>query len=269
MLCSGIEFCHDPLGKTNSDLEIFAFLRRNMTYSKTRNRKISTKEWIKEWLQTFLYVFVFYIACTTVFVEGYQIPSQSMYPTFNGNPKIWIGDRIFALKWISWFFPFQRGDIIIFISVEDQKTFIVKRLVGLPGDTIYIKNNQVYINDKPLTEPPFANITYYRAQGGIRAIKTPYSEQPLPAPVPGYGSFFPGEIKYWQQNDRHSDPWTRQMQQYAKPYTVPKDCYFVMGDNSASSNDSRYWGFLPKRNVLGKATMIWWPLPRSKVLNNQ
>ena len=239
MRCSGIEFDHDPMQKNRSLLEDIPYLGQPLAY-------FNQKSGIKEWLQTFIYVCVFYIACTTIFIEGYQIPSGSMEPTFHGDPNIFKGDRIFALKWISRFFPLKRGDIIIFISVEDQETFIVKRLVGFPGDTIHIKNNQVYVNAKPLTTPPFANpetntrIKYYPAV--ISMIKTPYSTQKLPHELPGYASLL--------------------------PYTVPKDCYFVMGDNSASSNDSRYWGFLPKRNVLGKATMIWWPLPRAKILNH-
>ncbi len=117
-------------------------------YNKNRHPVFGTK-WLKmllEWDKTFVYVGVFYLTFTTLFFEGYQIPSNSMLPTLNGDPHILKGDRIFAQKGIFRLWPLKRGDIVIFISVEDQKTFIVKRLVGMPGDKIRIKFPNVYVN---------------------------------------------------------------------------------------------------------------------------
>jgi len=210
----------------------------------------------KDWLQSILYVGVFYLAFTIIFAEGYQIPSGSMEPTFHGDPNIVKGDRVFAWKGISAWDEFKRGDIIIFISVEDQKTFIVKRLVGLPGDKVQIKQGKIFINDEPLNDGEFKNLTYYlpifytnennelvfsssSAVPPIPHVKTIYSQRPT-------GKY----LQCFGQN----------------PIIVPKDCYFVLGDNSKHSNDSRYWGWVPKCNVLGKATMIFWPLNRCRLL---
>ena len=212
---------------------------------------------VKEWLHTIVFVGVIYLACTTIFVEGYQIPSGSMEPTFHGDPRFLHGDRIFALKGISKFLPFNRGDIVIFISAEDQETFIVKRLVGLPGDRVQIKNGGILVNGKYLESSVFKKNTYYvpaftqmpngkwHYQGmwskvpPIIKFETEYSIKKLPRPLRCFGQY---EV------------------------TVPKDCFFVLGDNSASSNDSRYWGFVPMNHVLGKAALIWWPISRGKLL---
>lgn len=225
----------------------------------------------KEWVNTILYVGVFYLACTIIFVEGYQIPSGSMEPTFHGDPNFFTGDRIFALKGISHFLPLKRGDIVIFISAEDQKTFIVKRLIGFPGEKIQIKDNKIFVNDKPLTEAPFNNIEYYipdfqeKSEGNFIYKPTwVYSKHSTSMSRNGL-SMIPPIMKI---KTEYSEYFTEKpLRCFAQtPYIVPKDCYFVLGDNSASSNDGRYWGPLHKRNFLGKAIMIWWPIKRGCIL---
>lgn len=111
-------------------------------------------ELLPEWLKTIVHVVVLYLVCTNVWVEPYQIPSSSMEPTFHGDPHILRGDRVIALKWLSWFWPIQRGDVVVFISVEDHHTFIVKRVVGLPGDVIEVKAPHVLVNGRVLENPP-------------------------------------------------------------------------------------------------------------------
>lgn len=178
---------------------------------------------VEEWMKTVLYVVVFYLAFTTVVAEAYQIPSGSMYPTLHGEPSLWKGDRVVALKWISRFWPIQRGDIVVFVSVEDQKTFIVKRVVGLPGETIEVKPPYVYVDGKPVQDfPNFRDRTYVAPRNSL------------------YGVQF--------------------------PYTVPKDSYFVMGDNSPNSNDSRFWGHLPASSILGKVVMVFWPTAHARII---
>jgi signal peptidase I len=115
----------------------------------------------------------------------------------------------------------KRGDVIVFIYPEDRKKNFVKRLVGLPGETVEIKNGTIYINDKPLLDPVF-NQRYYYNRGKL------------------------GEE--------------------GKRITVPADSFFVLGDNSASSMDSRFWGFVPHRDILGKALVIFWPPQRIRII---
>ena len=192
-----------------------------------------------EWVKTVVYVGVFYLTFTTVFVEGYQIPSGSMEPTLHGDKKWFKGDRIFALKGIFRFWPLKRGDIVIFVSVEDRKTFVVKRLVGLPGETVQIKYPYVYINGEPVTKAPFDKREYIED----RQHPLGYPVGPQTAPIP------------------FRSCWATE-----EPLVIPKDCYFVLGDNSRNSKDSRIWGWLTKRDILGKAILIWFPISRGKLL---
>ncbi len=269
---------------------------------------------IYEWMQTIVFVGVFYLACTVFLVEGYQIPSSSMEPTFIGHPNIFVGDRIFALKGIFRFFPPKRGDIIIFVSAEDQETFIVKRLVGMPGETIEIKHGKIYINGSktPLEDPPiFKHLEYWLPRTGFDRMlmsKSKYgelSEKYYKVPITTWKTVYDKEnpdkdiAEHGHRMDRarlcfgqhyeyydfiqgfnlekflredlipldcYLKKYFRKNQNYA--YQIPSDCYFVMGDNSRHSHDSRYWGALPMRNVFGKACLIWWPIKHSEILHS-
>ena len=115
----------------------------------------------------------------------------------------------------------KRGDVIVFIYPESPKKDFIKRLVGLPGETVEIKNGTIYINDKPLLDSVF-NQRYYYNRG--------------------------------------------EFGQEGKKIKIPKDSFFVLGDNSASSQDSRYWGFVPRKNILGEALVIYWPPQRIRII---
>jgi signal peptidase I len=115
----------------------------------------------------------------------------------------------------------KRGDVIVFIYPEDRKKDFIKRLVGLPGETVEIKEGYIYINDKPLLEPLF-NQRYYYNRGDLA-----------------------------REGER---------------LVVPADSFFVLGDNSASSKDSRYWGFVHRQDILGKALLIYWPPQRIRII---
>jgi len=115
----------------------------------------------------------------------------------------------------------KRGEVVVFVYPEDKKKDFIKRLVGLPGETIEIKSGTIYINDRPVEEPIFKRIYYYN-RGDFAAE--------------------------------------------GQKITIPKDCYFVLGDNSNSSKDSRYWGFVPKENLLGLAWVVYWPIQRMRII---
>jgi signal peptidase I len=112
----------------------------------------------------------------------------------------------------------RRGDIIVFkYPIEPERDFI-KRVIGLPGDTIELKAKKVYVNGQPLDEP---YVHFLTSSEGAEVTSINVREN--------YG-----------------------------PVTVPSDQYFVMGDNRDNSQDSRYWGYLPRSYVKGKAMMIYW-----------
>lgn len=143
-------------------------------------------------------------------------------PTGSMIPSLMVGDRIFVDKVTYRFRLPKRGEVIVFKYPGDEKKDFVKRLVAMSGDDVEIRDGQVFVNGKPFTE--------------IAEVKVP--------------------ARYYYNRD----DW-----EYGKEgqkIHVPKDSYFVLGDNSAHSSDSRNWGFVAKKELVGRAIVIWWPLNR-------
>ncbi len=128
----------------------------------------------------------------------------------------------------------KRGDIIVFRYPVDIRQTFVKRVVGIPGDRIKIVNKQVHLNGKPLNEP-------------YKYHKTEY--------IDSYRDNFPGE-----PNTRLSESGTEMLTKHVVngEVVVPPGAYFALGDNRDSSLDSRYWGFVPRENIIGKPVIIYW-----------
>lgn len=183
-------------------------------------------------------------------VEAFQIPSGSMIPTLE------IGDHIFVSKFAySIGVPFtnvqlltfgqpKRGDVIVFKYPPDQSVDYIKRVVGLSGETVSVRRNEVFINGQPLHRQahPGACETSDMAWFGDEFERAPcelWSEQ-----LDGREHFL------------HQDP--RQLPSDFPPIKIPEGQYFVMGDNRDNSKDSRVWGFVPADLIKGKALIIWW-----------
>ena len=162
------------------------------------------------------------------FVQAFKIPTGSMRPTLIEGDRILV-DKItygipipFTPQRLPRIRPPQRGDLVVFRSLDDPQRDFIKRLVAVGGDTVEIRDTRLWVNGHPTTEPAvFRQITYYNR-----------------------GDFG----------------------QAGKPVAVPPGHYFFLGDNSASSRDSRYWGFLPEAHVIGKAFVIYWPPKRVRWL---
>ena len=218
-----------------------------------KNRLLTWTYWYDEWIKPLVFAVIIAMIIRTFIVQPFKIPSTSMYPTLQVGDRIFVNKFIFGAK-----VPFidnhlpklrepKRGDVIVFISVTDpafpependyirivgpvfvnKKTkfpkwyasrYIVKRLIGLPGDKVSIKDGDVLINGKTLEQPAvIKNFSYYNA----------------------------GDLG-----------------KEGSSIVVPEDSYFVLGDNSANSVDSRFWGFVPREKIEGKVFVIWWPLKR-------
>lgn len=179
-----------------------------------------------EWGIILLVVVLSTVVLRTFVVQSFYIPSGSMLPTLQ------IGDRIIVDKLSYRFHDPQRGDIVVFARppLEDQLyTDLVKRVVGLPGETISSKNGAVYINGKQLREPwlPPGPQSYTGALTGGDA----HQQFDLPGPV-----------------------------------KIPPGEYYVMGDNRRNSEDSRFFGPIPKSLIVGRAVAVVWPLGHVKGL---
>jgi signal peptidase I len=203
-----------------------------MSNGKKISGNVRKKSALRENIEAILWAVALALLIRTFIIEPYKIPTGSMEPTLHGDTK--SGDKILANKFIYFFKKPERGDIIIFRTkgiegIDPKKKDFVKRLVGLPGETLEIKNGRVYINEKELKEPAvFKKIDYEGVILGYPGMKS-------------YGTT-------------------------GNPVKIPLDCYFFLGDNSKNSNDSRFWGLVPKKNIKGKAMVIYWPPARWRKL---
>jgi signal peptidase I len=189
-----------------------------------RQRRLAV---IREWVESIVVALLLAMVIRAFVVQAFKIPTGSMRMTLQEGDIILVNKFLYGAL-----VPFtdlrlpkvrdpQRGDVIVFIYPENPKKDFIKRLIGLPGDVIEIKNGTIFANGKPVDHPVLRQMYYYNR-----------------------GMFG----------------------QEGQKITVPPDSYYVLGDNSRSSQDSRYWGFVPKKNVLGKAFIIYWPLNRIQLI---
>ena len=190
---------------------------------------------IAEWTITILLL----LFLTTTLVQAYVIPTGSMEDTLLIGDHLLVDKLAFApsgpvSRWLLPYTDVKRGDIIVFRYPVDIRQTFVKRCIGVPGDRIRVVNKEVYRNGVKLDEPYKYNKTDY---------------------VDAYRDNFPGEPNV--SVDRRA---IDMLQNHAVngEVVVPPNSYFAMGDNRDSSLDSRYWGFVPRENIIGKPLIIYW-----------
>jgi signal peptidase I len=168
---------------------------------KARSVAGATLSWLRDlFLSVMIAIVVILFLYQPVKVEG-----TSMMPSLQND------DRIFINKFVYRFgiADIQRGDTVVFLYPKDTEKSYIKRVIGLPGDTVRIDDGTVFVNGKAIDEP------------------------------------------YVAEDNRDRIPMELQ--------TVPPDEYFVLGDHRSSSNDSRSWGFVPRKYIYGKAVFVYWP----------
>jgi signal peptidase I len=190
---------------------------------------------IAEWTITILLL----LFLTTTLVQAFVIPTGSMEDTLLIGDHLLVDKLSFApsgpvSKYLLPYTPVKRGDIIVFRYPVDIRQTFVKRCIGVPGDRIRIINKQVYLNDVRLDEP-------------YKYHKTDY--------IDSYRDNFPGEPNV-SVDARASEMLLSHV--VNGEVVVPPNSYFAMGDNRDSSLDSRYWGFVPRENIIGKPLIIYW-----------
>ena len=200
---------------------------------------------------------MFWVLFTVWFIrsfmwEPFRIPSGSM------EPNLYDGDFILTSKYSygiklpvlrTTLIPtgsVQRGDVIVFRYPENPSLHYIKRVIGLPGDHIRYERNHVWINDEAQPLEP---------TGETREINREYGERSYRIPAAIYEETLTGYGKHRAQL-YPENPNTRPGMVEGS-LTVPAGHYFVMGDNRDDSQDSRAWGFVPEKNLVGKATFIW------------
>ncbi len=182
------------------------------------------KSTLREYFESIAIAVILALFIRTFVVQAFKIPTGSMENNLLIGDHLLVNKFVFAPTLWSWertllpIDPIKRGDIIVFKFPEDPNRDFIKRTIGLPGETVELRNKKVYINGKPLDEPYVHFL--FPADGG-----------------PDTGTF--------------------DLRRNYGPITVPPDKYFMMGDNRDNSEDSRYWGFMPREYVKGKALFIY------------
>ena len=183
------------------------------------------KSTAREYFESIVIAVILALFVRTWAVQAFKIPTGSM------ENNLLIGDHLLVNKFVFAptltgvertmlpIDPIRRGDIIVFKYPEQPDRDFIKRVIGLPGETIELRNKRVFVNGQALDEPY------------VHFLDTAHSAS---------------EITSFDVRERYG------------PVTVPAAQYFVMGDNRDNSQDSRYWGFLPRHYIKGKALMIYW-----------
>ncbi|HLH10106.1 MAG TPA: signal peptidase I [Terriglobales bacterium] len=199
-----------------------------------------------QWLAGVIVIAIFVM---TFVVQAFEIPSESMERTLLIGDYLLVNKSSFAHggHWTALlpYRPLQCGDIIVFRYPVQPSQHFVKRVIGLPGDHIHLVDKRVFVNGQLLKE----KYTYYKSNG-----LDPYRDD------------FP-DTDYFSENiDPH---WWIQMRSaiHNGEIVVPPGNYFVLGDNRDESLDSRYWGFVPEENIVGRPLLIYWSINRSDSAN--
>jgi signal peptidase I len=202
------------------------------------------KETTVEFLASLCAVLVTGLFIITFVMQAFEIPSQSMEDTLLVGDHVFVNRVQFAPKtsWIGPLIPYRNvrhGDVVVFLSPAEPGLYVVKRIIGTPGDRIHLHNGVVYRNGQALNEP-------YAIHNQDPAMQVPYRDDfPSVPPSEAY-NVYPA----WEQE--------LPLHIQGGDLVVPPDSYFAMGDNRDVSLDSRFWGFIPKENVIGRPMFIYW-----------
>ena len=201
------------------------------------------KETTVEFLASLAVVLVTGLFIITFVMQAFEIPSSSMEDTLLIGDHVFVNREQFAppTKWMGPLLPYRqirRGDIVVFLSPAEAGLYVVKRVIGIPGDRIHLRDGLVYRNGEKLNEPYVM-----------------HKEADMPNP---YRDNFPAI----PASDMYSvtPQWQALIRSYVEgdDLVVPADSYFAMGDNRDVSYDSRFWGFIPRDNVIGRPMFIYW-----------
>jgi signal peptidase I len=201
---------------------------------------ISTGRWVWEWIRSFLIAFGLFLIIRTFLVEAFRIPTGSMENTLLVGDFLLVNKAVFGATVpatparLPALAEPRRGDVVVFVPPHETDRNYVKRLVGMPGDTIAMLAKTLYVNGRPQDEP-------YVQHSDPHDMLTPamfWQCTLADAPSPRDGC------------RPTRDNWG--------PIIVPAESYFMLGDNRDDSEDSRYWGFVPRSALKGRPLLIYY-----------
>lgn len=225
-------------------------------------------EVISEYFQALFGAVLLAILIRGFVFEPFKIPSESMYPTLLVGDHIFVKRYQYGLRvpftkfWLKEFDDPKRGDVVVFSYPEDEDVNFIKRVVGIPGDTVKMEHGALFVNGKPVQQKD-VQVTGVNEKNICWTDLDEASQKNVPQgmqPFPYYRNFREFQPKIETNPDDRSYVIQRHL---VSPLdsdfevVVPERDFFVMGDNRDMSQDSRFWGFVPRENLKGKAIFIW------------
>ncbi len=204
-------------------------MEKELNKNRSPERK---KSIVREYAESIIIAILLALLIRAFVVQAFKIPSGSMKPTLLVGDHILVNKFLYGIKLRVPFTSInytlipisspKRNDVVVFIYPVDPKKDFIKRVIGLPGDTVQIRDKRVYINHIPMEDP------------------------------------------HGVHTDQMVIPETEQPRDNTGPLMVPPGKLFVMGDNRDESYDSRYWGFVDQKQIIGQAFIIYWSWDRSE-----
>ena len=220
----------------------------DIVFLRRRRDKETRESLIVEYARSFFPVLLVVFLIRSFLFEPFQIPSGSMIPTLRVGDFVLVNKFQWGLRLplihtpLTRGSPVEAGDIMVFRYPKNPRIDYIKRVIGLPGDTIEVKGNDLYINGKLVPQKFFGNFNYRPEGQGAEGMVIPTKE---------YAQELGGHHFHIIEFD------TPEAQMDFGPYKVPPHSYFMMGDDRDNSNDSRFWGVVPEHNIVGKAMFVW------------
>ncbi|MBI5603725.1 MAG: signal peptidase I [Deltaproteobacteria bacterium] len=204
-------------------------MEKELNKNRSPERK---KSIVREYAESIIIAILLALLIRAFVVQAFKIPSGSMKPTLLVGDHILVNKFLYGIKLRVPFTSInytlipisspKRNDVVVFIYPVDPKKDFIKRVIGLPGDTVQIRDKRVYINHIPMEDP------------------------------------------HGVHSDQMVIPETEQPRDNTGPLMVPPGKLFVMGDNRDESYDSRYWGFVDQKQIIGQAFIIYWSWDRTE-----
>ena len=222
---------------------------------------INTKSKLREYGEAIIIAILLALFIRTFIIQAFKIPSGSMKPTLLVGDHLLVNKFIYGIripiidKFLIQFKEPERGDVVVFKWPKDESLDFIKRVIGVEGDTIQIKDKQLYVNNKKVKEQLLDEKVKNQLFGK-------YNDDEI-TNADAYEETI-GNRKHIILYQPALEKLEKNKNDNFGPVTVPADSIFVMGDNRDNSEDSRYWGYVKLEKIKGEALIIYWSWPHWK-----